>query len=123
MTLRPFPGHVKRLTYRAQVPVSQQTHAAHWRGFTWEAGSAIVSYVGFWGEIQVWASSESEGRRVIGHACAIAGIPTTGEQAGEWIVTEATGGRNGRPGTFQTAQIGGATVVTARDGPNGSPVV
>lgn len=109
----------KRITYRDQGDTPQAGHQAHWAGFEWDAGNVVVSYAGDHGEIQVWAASEAEGRRVIAHACAIAQIPLTGAGAGEWIVTTGTGGRNGKPGRFGVAQVEGYTVVTKRPGPDG----
>lgn len=118
-----WPGRIKRISYRDQTGSPQEVHQAHWSGFTWEAGRTVVSYCGPWGEVQVWASDEGEGRRVIAHACSVAGIPLTGSGVGEWIVTEAKEGRNGRPGTFQVAMVDGGPHVTKRAGPSGSPTV
>jgi hypothetical protein len=114
---------LKTLSYRDQTGKSQEAHQEHWRGFQWSSGRVICSWVGSWGEIQVWASSEAEGRRVINHACAIAGIPFTFDPVGELVITEARPGRNGRSGTYGTAIMEGSPVVTKREGPSGSPFV
>lgn len=79
----------------------------------------IVAYVGPWGTLKVWAANEQEGRRVIGHACAIAGIPTEGAEAGEWVIATDSGGRNGRPGTFAVPEAEGLPIVSKRPGPSG----
>lgn len=79
----------------------------------------MVSYSGFWGEVQVWASTEAEGRRVVAHACAIAGIPLTGAQAGEWLITEVAEGRNGQSGSFIVPTVEGYPMVSKRAGPSG----
>jgi hypothetical protein len=69
-----MPRGIKRLGYRAQVPVSQESQAEHWQGFTFTGGPWQVIYRGPWGSWQVWASSEAEGRRVLEHACAAASV-------------------------------------------------
>lgn len=111
---------IKRLSYRDQTGSSQAVHQAHWAGFEWAAGRTVVSYCGSWGEVQVWASTEPEGRRVILHACDVAGIPTSGVAAGEWVVTEAKVGRNGQPGQFIVPSLNGVALVSKRDGPSGA---
>jgi hypothetical protein len=109
----------KVLTYRDQGGASLEAHAAHWKDFTFEGGPWIVVYAGAWGQVKVWAASESEGRRVVEHACSIASIPLTGEGAGEWIVKKAKDGRNGKGGTFAVAMPDGIPWVTQRQGPSG----
>jgi hypothetical protein len=110
---------MKRLTYRDQGNASQAAHQAHWAGYSFAAGNTVVSYCGAWGEVQVWAASESVGRSVIQHACSIANIPTSGPGAGEWVVTEAKDGRNGQPGTFVVPTVEGFPMVSKRSGPSG----
>jgi hypothetical protein len=115
-------GHrrrIKRLSYRDQAGATQAAHQAHWAGFTFNGGRTVVAYIGPWGTVQVWAADEAEGRRVIGHACSIAGIPTTGTAAGEWVVTTAKPGRNGQAGEFVVPQAEGVAFVTKRQGPSG----
>ena len=109
---------LKRISYRDQGNTSQAQHQAHWAGFQWDAGNVIVAYVGDHGTIQVWASTEAEGRRVIEHACSIAQIPLTGPDAGEWIVTTGKSARTGRPGRFIVPTAEGYPVVTKRPGPS-----
>lgn len=110
---------IKRISYRDQGNTSQAGHQAHWADFEFEAGRTIVAYCGHWGEVQVWASTEAEGRRVVQHACAIAQIPLTGSQAGEWVVTQAKAGRNGQPGRFVVPFAGPYPLVSKRAGPSG----
>lgn len=119
MSTSSYRRRMKRISYRDLGNTSQAGHQSHWAGFEWNAGNVVVAYVGDHGCIQVWALSEIEGRRVIEHACAIAQIPLEGAGAGEWIVSEGTGGRNGRPGRFGVVQVGEYTVVTKRPGPDG----
>lgn len=113
-------GGGKRLSYRSYSGASEEEHVDHWRGFTWSAGPVVVKLKGNHGELQVWAASESEGRRVIGHACSIAGIdPDASDCWWETYTTSST--RNGKPGTFRTREVNGFVHVSMRDGPNGSP--
>jgi hypothetical protein len=44
-----MPRGIKRLSYRAQGPVSQPNQAAHWAGFTFTGGPWQVIYKGAWG--------------------------------------------------------------------------
>lgn len=111
----------KRLTYRAAGNVDLVAHALHWQGFTWQAGSTIVRCYGPFGSMQVWASSEAEGRRVIRHAANIAGWDLTTGEGVEWDIREASGNRNGRPGTMRTKETSLGVEVTSREGPNGTP--
>jgi|LakMenE01Jun11ns_1017448.scaffolds.fasta_scaffold9435070_2 hypothetical protein len=119
----PWRARAKTLTYRSRSGSSLAAHAAHWSGFSFEAGSCIVSWSGDWGEIQVWAKDRAEGLRVVSHACAAGGLPdpVASPGAGVLLVRAARGGRNGKPGTFKTATIDGFPVVTSRAGPSGAP--
>jgi hypothetical protein len=117
-----MPSHrrrIKRLSYRDQGGASQAAHQAHWAGYSFSAGRTVVAYIGPWGTVQVWAADESEGRRVVGHACSIAGIPTTGPNVGEWVVTTAKDGRNGQGGAFIVPMAEGVSFVSKRSGASG----
>jgi hypothetical protein len=105
--------------YRDQSGNSQAAHRAHWSGFSFEGGNVVSRWKGAWGVIQVWAASEAEGRRVIEHACTIAGIPLPMNPAGEWIVQVVQSSRNGKGGTFTVPDVQGIPAVTKRDGPSG----
>lgn len=109
----------KRLTYRDLTGSDLLTHALHWRGFEWSAGSVMVLCYGPWGQVQVWASSEAEGRRVIAHAAAAGGWNMAAPDV-EWSVAQATGGRNGRSGTMRTKETPLGIEVTKRNGPSGT---
>jgi hypothetical protein len=113
----------KVLRYRDRTGASQAAHAAHWQGFTWSAGATIVAALGSWGTCQVWASSESEGKRVIRHAAAIGGFDPDGEEGAEWIVAQASGGRNGRSAQMVTMEGRQGLRVSKRAGPSGSPAM
>lgn len=117
-----MPRGSKRLGYRAQVPVTQAGQAEHWEGFTFTGGPWQVKYVGPWGQMQVWASSEAEGRRVIVHACSGAGIDPD-DPAGEWFAVLMTAPRFQRVATYRTAAKYGLPVVTVRTGPDGPPLI
>lgn len=117
-----MPRGLKRLGYRAQAAVTQADQAAHWEGFTFQGGPWQVIYKGAWGQLQVWAASEAEGRRVIAHACEAAGISITDPQ-GSWNVAESSSPRHARVATYRTASKFGLPVVTVRPGPSGPPLI
>lgn len=117
-----MPRGLKRLGYRAQGPVTQEGQAAHWEGFTFQGGPWQVKYIGPWGQMQVWAVSAAEGRRVIEHACAAAGVDPD-DPAGEWFEVLTTSQRFGRVATYRTAVKYGLPVVTVRPGPDGPPLI
>lgn len=111
----------KRFTYRAQGPVNIEEHRAHWADFTFTSGPYQVILKGPWGEPQVWASSEAEGKRVIRHAALIAGIDETHPDA-EWLVRKTKDTRIGKEYPVRTALIEVCCPwVTSREGPSGIP--
>lgn len=113
----------KKMTYRDLSGASLESHTAHWRDFQWQAGPVCVIHKGAaWGVPQVWASSAAEGKRVIRHAGAIAGVNPDSE--GEWIVTGSLNPRYGRTGTMRVRVLQeGYLSVTKREGPDGLPEV
>lgn len=117
-----MPRGLKRLGYRAQVPVTQEAQAAHWAGFTFQGGPWQVIYKGPWGQMQVWGSTEAEARRVINHACAAAGIDPA-DPRGEWFAAVSSSPRLQRVATFRVADKFGLSVVTVRPGPDGPPLI
>jgi hypothetical protein len=106
----------KKLSYR--LPVDEMGESAallamqdHWRDFTWETGPVVVKWLSAsWPQVQVWASSEAEGRRVVRHALSHMQAPET---AGEWQYATVTDSRYGRITSVR------ATIVSARHGPHG----
>jgi len=106
----------KKLSY--SLPVAQmgevaalQTMHDHWAGFTWQTGPVIVGWnADSWPQVQVWASSEAEGKRVVRHALAHMEAP---EADGEWQTAVVSDNRYGRITTVR------ASVVSARNGPHG----
>lgn len=107
-----------RKTFSYRLPVTPQNEASVvrtmayvWSGVEWNTGPVIVGWVSeTYGNLQVWAESEAEGRRVIGIAL---GHMEADEEEGEWIVTRSRSARAGR-----TARVR-ATVVSARAGASG----
>jgi hypothetical protein len=113
---------VKKLTYQDRSGKSQAEHAAHWVGFSWQAGPVVCSCMGPWGEVQCWAASEAEGRRVLTHA--LDGGGWSADSPGvEWAFATAKGGRNGRTARMVTRTTPQGIEVTMRDGPSGFPVL
>ena len=110
----------KRFVYFDQTGAPQETHVAHWKDFTWEAGPACVSLRGTpLGVCQVWAATIDEGKRVITHAASIAGVDVA---KGEWQTATSKDSRYGQPGSMRVLQDAiGYYAVTKRSGPSGKP--
>jgi hypothetical protein len=111
----------KRLTYRVQGAVNLANQTAHWDGFTWSSGPWQVISDGVWGRIQVWASSPNEGKRVIRHAAAVAGVDPDDTAQAVWVVNEVTDPRYGAVRTMGLRRIRGLPCVSSRNGPSGAP--
>lgn len=112
----------KLFTYFDQNNTTLEATVDHWKDFSFEAGAVIVSINGTdLGKPQVWASSVDEGKRVIEHAAAIAGVDL---KDAEWIVTAPRSARYGQPGTMRVQRgLEGSYFITKRDGPSGLPEV
>ena len=122
----PSPGGTRPLRkyfrYRSESGSTVAQLGAHWKDFTWQAGSVIVVHKGaWWGQAKVWAASIDEGKRVIRHAAAEAGIDP--DQVGEWVVTGSSDPRYGMSGTMRPVLYDGLTWATARTGPSGPPML
>jgi hypothetical protein len=90
-------------------------------GFEWQAGPAIVTHKGAsWGTVKVWAATETEGKRVIQHAAAIAGINLAD---GRFLISSTTHARYGRTGRMGVEywDLTGKAMVGTRDTPSGIP--
>lgn len=113
----------KVFRYRDQSGADLDSHTEHWRNFTWEAGPVCVIHKGAsWGTPQVWASSVAEGKRVIRHAGAVAGIDP--DSVGQWVITGSLNPRYGQSGSMRVRPlVGGCISVTKRDGPSSLPDV
>jgi hypothetical protein len=113
----------KTLSYRDLNGHTLETHTDHWREFEWEAGPVVVKHMGGrWGQLQVWAATAEEGKRVVRHAGEIAGVDPDAE--GEWFISLVQDDRYGKSGTMRVRPLGnGAISVTKRSGPNGLPQI
>jgi hypothetical protein len=113
----------KVFRYRDQTSASQNDHVAHWEGFTWQAGPVMVVHKGAsWGTPKVWAQTPAEGKRVIRHAAAIAGVDTEAQETA-WIVSGASDPRYGQTGTMRVSHKGGVFHVSKRPTASGLPLV
>ena len=112
----------KRLRYRSLSGIGLDGLIDHWKDFSFSAGPVIVKNIGSTcGSLTVWASSVDEGKRVILHAFAEAGVDAN--QAGRWEVSSSTSTRRGMPGTMNIDITGGYYWITARDGSSQRPIV
>ena len=112
----------KELRYRDNAGRPEADHVAHWLGFEWQAGPAIVRSRGAaWGEVCVWAADPAEGRRVIAHAAAIAGVDLTVPEH-RWFDQVARDSRTGQPGLMKVEHDqAGTPCISKRIGPSGTP--
>ena len=120
-----YARRIKRLTYRVDESTDLVALSAHWRGFSFDAGSVVCCWGGDWGEVQVWASTVEEGIRVISHAAASPGsvVPAPPHPSGVLNVYQAKQGRNGKAGRFEVATVADCPFVTSRRGSSGPPLV
>ena len=112
----------KRFRYRSMSGLGLGEVIDHWKDFSYAAGPVCVIHKGSpSGTPQVWAASESEGKRVIQHAFREAGIDPN--QVGEWIVSSSDSARYGVSGQMRVNTKGGYYWITSRDGEDGMPLV
>ncbi len=112
----------KRFRYRSLSGIGLGGVVDHWKNFTWQSGSVIVSHKGHsWGTPQVWAASENEGKRVIQHAAREAGFDAF--ETGEWVISSSSSSRYGVSASMKVDTTGGYYWITDRDGSNGRPIV
>jgi len=113
----------KVLSYRDQTGSPEEVHVAHWQGFEWHTGPAIVSSRGAaWGEVQVWARDHDEGERVIRHAAQVAGVDLTSADH-RWLYTQSRNPRYGRQALVRVPRWAdtGKPMVSKRNGASSSP--
>lgn len=112
----------KTMRYRDQTGTPEADHVDHWAGFEWSAGPAIVTSQGApWGVVQVWAETDAEGRRVIEHAAAIAGVDLTAEGC-RWEYSSPRSSRYGKTGTMRVEHdMTGTPCISKRAGSDGRP--
>jgi hypothetical protein len=115
-------GRHRHLSYRIQGSGTVQGAAAHWQGFSYQHGPYQTTYWGPWGRMQVWAASAAEGRRVLEHACAHAGIDPN-DPDGSWRTHKVQGARFQGSRRWKVAERDGVPLVTARGGPDGPGVL
>jgi len=113
----------KEFRYRDQTNTPESAHVAHWQDFSWSTGPVCVISKGLpWGVPQVWASSENEGKRVIGHAAAAAGVDLT-DPKHEWVISSSSNPRYGRQAQVYPVVCAETNklMISKRDGPSGLP--
>ena len=112
----------KRLRYRSISGIGLDGLIDHWKDFSFNAGPVVVKHRGSnWGTIAVWASDAAEGKRVILHAAAEAGIDAN--QTGRWEIGGSVSSRLGMPGTMNIDTTGGYYWITCRDGSDNRPLI
>ena len=112
----------KRFRYRSKSGKDLGQVIDHWKDFTFNAGSVVVGHSGSpLGPLKVWAASANEGKRVIQHAGAEAGIDPN--QVGEWRIGSSDNSRTGMPGVMKVDITGGYWWITNRDGASKRPIV
>ena len=112
----------KRLRYRSVSSNDLGTVVDHWKDFVWSGGPYRVRWSGgAWGTVEVWAASESEGKRVIQHAAAEAGFSPL--EDGRWSTRLTRSSRLGVSSTMRVDTTKGFYWITARDGSDNRPIV
>jgi hypothetical protein len=105
----------KLFRYRSQSSRDLGQLSAYWESFTWRAGDVCVIHKGaWWGTPQVWAESAEEGKRVIRHAAAEAGLDP--DQTGGWEISSSRSPRFGMSGTMRAQRFQGFPWIASRDG-------
>ena len=105
----------KLFRYRSQSTRNLGQLSSYWECFVWQAGPVCVRHQGaWWGDPQVWAKSADEGKRVIRHAAAEAGIDP--DKTGRWAISGSRSPRYGMSGTMKIHLHKGFPWVASRDG-------
>jgi hypothetical protein len=113
----PHSGHRlrKQFRYRSKSGLSLAQRSAYWEWFQWRSGDVIVRHEGaWWGNPQVWAEDEEEGKRVIRFAAGEAGLDP--DQTGEWKVSSSSSPRYGMSGTMKIQLYKGFPWISSRGG-------
>ena len=112
----------KRFRYRSVSGNDLGAVVDHWKDFSFEGGPCRVRWIGrTWGPVEVWASTEAEGKRVIQHAAAEAGFSPL--EDGRWSARVTRSSRLGVPSTMRVDTTKGFYWITARDGSDNRPIV
>jgi len=105
----------KLFRYRSKSSRDLVQLSGYWESFVWRAGPVCVRHTGaWWGDPQVWAESAEEGKRVLRHAAAEAGIDP--DQVGRWAISGSRSPRYGMSGTMRIHVHRGFPWVASRDG-------
>ena len=105
----------KLFRYRSKSSRNLGQLSSYWESFVWRAGPVCVRHQGaWWGDPQVWAESAEEGKRVIRHAAAEAGIDP--DKTGRWAISGSRSPRYGMSGTMRIHVHKGFPWIAARDG-------
>ena len=113
----PHSGHRlrKQFRYRSKSSLDLAQRSAYWEYFQWQSGDVVVRHEGaWWGNPQVWAASEEEGKRVIRFAAGEAGLDP--DQVGEWTISSSRSPRYGMSGTMKIQLYKGFPWVSSRGG-------
>lgn len=111
----------KRTGYRSKSDRDSKQLQEYFADFTWEAGPVCVRHTGaWWGDPQIWASTEAEGKRVLRHIAGEAGLDP--DQAGRWAVSSSRNPRYGMTGTMHVRRLEGYPWVSRRQGSNMLPM-
>ena len=118
------PGGTKPLRklfrYRSKSTRTPDELQLYWRDFVWQAGPVCVQHKdAWWGNPQVWAATEEEGKRVLRFAAGEAGLDP--DSVGRWVASSSRSARYGMPGRMRLEEYKGERWVTRRDGPSGLP--
>jgi hypothetical protein len=112
----------KRFRYRSQSGIGLGELIDYWKDFTVESGPYRVRHIGAnWGNLEVWAATEDEGKRVIRHAGGEAGIDP--DQVGRWSTRRSDSTRLGVSATMRVDTTGGYYWITSRDGSDNRPEI
>ncbi len=112
----------KRFRYRSSSGLGLGEIVNYWKDFSFESGPVVVCHSGSsWGTPQVWAATADEGKRVIRHAAAEAGIDP--DQVGRWTISGSDSARYGVSASMKVDTTGGYYWITSRDGSNQRPTV
>ncbi len=112
----------KRFRYRSSSGLELGQVVDYWKDFSFQSGGYRVRHTGTsWGNLEVWAASEDEGKRVIRHAAGEAGIDP--DKCGRWSTRRSNSSRLGVSDTMKIDTTGGYYWITSRDGSDARPIV
>lgn len=111
----------KKFTYRDISGRTAQQIKDDWQHYHYLAGPYVCKWHGRWGQVQVWAKDEYDGRRMLRRALTIGGWSEEDMARGVFTCKRANSERNGRFVTMRVAEGRGMIGVSKRPGPNGSP--